>query len=110
MRSIREEAIGKKKDKLLGTIVPRSSFGELRVKLLDEGNWSGELKHWTKDGRELTIESRLILEMVDGQQLALENTRDITERKAWETPQKLLLRELTHRVKNTLAVVQSIAH
>jgi two-component system CheB/CheR fusion protein len=35
---------------------------------------------------------------------------DITERKAWETRQALLLGELTHRVKNTLSVVQSIAH
>jgi len=106
----RDEAIGKKKDKLLGTIVPGSSFAELRVKLLDEGNWSGELKHRTRDGRELTIESRIILETIDGQQLALESTRDITERKAWDMQQRLLLRELTHRVKNTLSVVQSIAH
>jgi len=35
---------------------------------------------------------------------------DITERKATETRMTMLLRELTHRVKNTLAVVQSIAH
>jgi len=106
----RDEAVGKKKDKLLGTIVPGSSFADLRVKLHDEGSWSGELKHRTKDGRELTIESRIILETVGGQQLALESTRDVSERKAWETQQRLLLRELTHRVKNTLTVVQSIAH
>ena len=106
----REEAVGKKKDKLLRTIVPGSSFAVLRAKLLAEGSWSGELKHRAKDGRELTIESRIILETVDGQQLALESTRDVTERKAWETQQSLLLRELTHRVKNTLTVVQSIAH
>jgi two-component system CheB/CheR fusion protein len=72
----RDEAIGKKKDELLGTVVPGSSFAELRVKLHDEGSWSGELKHRTKDGRELTIESRIT---VDGQQLALESTRDVTE-------------------------------
>ena len=40
----------------------------------------------------------------------LESTRDINERKSWESRQKLLLSELTHRVKNTLAVVQSLAH
>ncbi|PWT88072.1 MAG: chemotaxis protein [Proteobacteria bacterium] len=106
----RDEAVGKKKDKLLGTIVPGSSFADLRARLRDEGSWSGELKHRTKDGRELIIESRIFLETVDGQQLALESTRDVTERKAWETQQRLLLRELTHRVKNTLTVVQSIAH
>jgi two-component system CheB/CheR fusion protein len=106
----REEAVGKKKNELLRTIVPGRSFAELRVKLHDEGSWSGELKHRTKDGRELIVESSIILETVGGQQLALESTRDVTERKAWETQQRLLLRELTHRVKNTLTVVQSIAH
>ena len=41
-------------------------------------------------------------------------TRDLervtAERKQWEQHQTLLLRELNHRVKNTLAVVQAIAH
>ncbi|HEX8214877.1 MAG TPA: HWE histidine kinase domain-containing protein [Allosphingosinicella sp.] len=36
--------------------------------------------------------------------------RDVTERKRAEEHQRLLLNELNHRVKNTLAVVQSIAH
>lgn len=35
--------------------------------------------------------------------------RDISERKQWESRQELLLRELNHRVKNTLAIIQSIA-
>jgi two-component sensor histidine kinase len=35
--------------------------------------------------------------------------RDITERKRWEEQQRLLIHELNHRVKNTLATVQSIA-
>lgn len=36
--------------------------------------------------------------------------RDITERKRAEEHQSLLINELNHRVKNSLAVVQSIAH
>lgn len=36
--------------------------------------------------------------------------RDITERKHFERLQKLLIGELNHRVKNTLATVQSIAN
>lgn len=35
--------------------------------------------------------------------------QDITERKNWEKRQAMLLRELSHRVKNTLAVIQSVA-
>ncbi|WP_243368270.1 HWE histidine kinase domain-containing protein [Microvirga solisilvae] len=34
---------------------------------------------------------------------------DITERKRWEEHQQLLMNELNHRVKNTLATVQSVA-
>ncbi|WP_262298302.1 PAS domain-containing sensor histidine kinase [Microvirga sesbaniae] len=34
---------------------------------------------------------------------------DITERKRWEEHQRLLIHELNHRVKNTLATVQSMA-
>ncbi|MBL0405635.1 PAS domain-containing protein [Microvirga aerilata] len=35
-------------------------------------------------------------------------SRDITETKQWEEHQRLLINELNHRVKNTLATVQSI--
>jgi two-component sensor histidine kinase len=34
---------------------------------------------------------------------------EVTERKLWEERQRLLINELNHRVKNTLATVQSIA-
>lgn len=36
--------------------------------------------------------------------------RDVTDRKRAETLQKLLMDELNHRVKNTLAIVQSVAN
>jgi two-component system CheB/CheR fusion protein len=104
------EAIGKRKDQLLGTVVAGSSFEELKIRLQREGSWSGELDHKTKDGRTLTVESRLQLETFDGHQLVFESTRDITERKAWESRQHMLLRELGHRVRNTLTVVQAVAH
>jgi two-component system CheB/CheR fusion protein len=106
----RAEALGKKKEALLRTAVPGSSFAELRARLLDGGTWSGELKHLTKDGRELTVESRIVLDQVDGRHVALESTRDVTERKHFEKRQRLLLGELSHRIKNTLAVVQALAH
>jgi len=106
----RAEALGKRKEVLLGTSVPGSSFAELRAKLLETGTWSGELTHRTKDGRELMVESRIVLDRVDGRRFALESTHDITEHKTFEERQQLLLRELTHRIKNTLAVVQAIAH
>jgi two-component system CheB/CheR fusion protein len=105
----RQEALHQRKDLLLGTIVPGSSFEALKSGLLEHGNWSGELRQRTKDGRELTVESRIQLVPVEGRRLVFESTRDVTERKQWEARQKLLLGELTHRVKNTLAVIQAIA-
>lgn len=105
----RAEALGQIKANLLRTAVPGSSFEEMRRALVEGGNWSGELKQRTKDGRELTVESWIELVEMEGRRLVFESTRDITERKQWERRQQLLLAELTHRVKNTLSVVQAIA-
>src|SRR6185503_6326947 len=95
---------------LLRTVVAGSSFAALKRRLAEAGRWSGEVRHRAKDGRELTVETDIELISYDGRRLALESTTDVTERKTLERQQRLLLRELTHRVKNTLAVVQSIAH
>ena len=104
----RSEALGKTKEALLGTRVPGSSFAELRSKLLETGNWSGELEQTTKDGRTVNVDSQIELAATGGRRLVFESTWDITDRKSWEGRQHLLLRELSHRVKNTLAVVQAI--
>jgi len=45
---------------------------------------------------------------LNGRRRALESTRDVTQMHAWATRQQLLLSELTHRVKNTLTVVQGL--
>jgi len=105
----REEALGKQKEKLLKTVVPGSSFETLRQTLLGKGHWSGELRHTTKEGRVLTVESQIELLPLGDRRLVLESTRDVTELKHWERRRQLLLSELSHRVKNTLAVVQSLA-
>ena len=105
----REEAIGQRKNVMLGTEVPNGSFDDVRRALLERGTWSGELRQRTKDGRDLVVDTRIELFPVGERRLVLESTRDITERKEFERRQEMLLAELTHRVKNTLAVVQSIA-
>ncbi len=73
------EAIGRRKEDLLGTAVPDSSFAALKAKLLQDGSWSGEVRQRTKDGRQLIIESQLQLESFDGRRLVLENADDVTE-------------------------------
>ncbi len=52
-----EEAVGKK---TIETFVKERAF-EAEIELLKKGHWSGELRHRTKDGRELTINSRWTL-------------------------------------------------
>jgi two-component system CheB/CheR fusion protein len=94
---------------LLRTTVPGSSFSDLKSKLVKEGSWVGELRQKTKGGNELTVESRLQLETFDSVRLVLESTRDITERRASDRRQHLLMGELTHRVRNILTVIQAIA-
>jgi PAS domain S-box-containing protein len=63
-----------------------------------------------KDGQRCTIEvnSKLVLDPL-GQPVGVHSiARDITERRNAEARQMLLVRELQHRTKNMLAVVQSI--
>jgi PAS domain S-box-containing protein len=63
-----------------------------------------------KDGQRCTVEvnSKLVLDPL-GQPLGVHSiARDITERRNAEARQTLLVRELQHRTKNMLAVVQSI--
>src|SRR5262249_23643689 len=101
----RAEAIGRPPEQLLGTITPNASMQEVKERLAKERSWSGELRQFTKDRRPLTVEARLQLESFDGRHLVLESARDITERKEWEDRQRMLLSELSHRIRNTFAVV-----
>jgi PAS domain S-box-containing protein len=63
------------------------------------------------DGREIWLEETGTAEFdADGRYLRLKGlTRDITERKRAEERQRLLMRELDHRVKNVLASVATVA-
>jgi two-component system CheB/CheR fusion protein len=105
----KSEALGRMPDQLLATTVPNSSFAAVRAMLAQDGAWAGELVQICKTGTPVTVESRLQLEPVEGRRMVLESARDVGDRKRWEEQQKLLLHELTHRVKNILAVAQSMA-
>jgi PAS domain S-box-containing protein len=63
-----------------------------------------------KDGREIPLEIGVNPIMtVDGIRI-IATVADIAERKRAETQRELLLAELNHRVKNTLAVVQGLSY
>lgn len=104
----RSEAMGARTHDLLKTRHDMSAeaFDQL---LLTEGEWTGELLHMAKDGSEVWVDSRQELVRFGDRNVVLETNRDITERRRADETRNILLGELAHRVKNTLAIVQSIA-
>lgn len=72
-----DEAIGRSSHDLLQTKFP-TEFAEWQSQLRATKYWSGELRHICKDGREVTVDSRMQLLADD---TVLEANRDITERK-----------------------------
>lgn len=63
-----------------------------------------------RDGIERWIAAKGRAHFVDGVAVRMTGTaRDITDRKRWEDHIQLLMREVTHRSKNLLAVIQAMA-
>jgi PAS domain S-box-containing protein len=77
--------------------------------ILALGSWSGEIHYTASDGSDVWVDSRQELVNIGDKNFVLETNRDITERRQADEVRTLLVAELNHRVKNTLAVVQSIA-
>ena len=63
-----------------------------------------------KDGREIPLEVGVNPILTSDGVRVIATVSDIAERKRAEAQRELLLAELNHRVKNTLAVVQGLAH
>src|SRR5215475_2722824 len=103
-----EDAIGRVSHELLRT---RSTIAlqEVESQIAREGSWYGELTHTTRNGRTVVVESRHVRVEYSGEIYALETNRDVTERKAHEQYVHLLTREVNHRAKNMLSVVDAMA-
>ncbi len=102
------EALGATAADLLKTRYPMSR-DVLMERLAADGAWSGEVRQSSSDGREIWVDCRLQLIRTGGGEFVCETNRDITERRKADEVRNLLVGELNHRVKNTLAIVQSIA-
>jgi len=78
-----------------------------------DGEWTGELKHTTRDGRKIIVESRhVLMRETDGRRLVLETNRDITDRKQAEAELREAVADLAHvnRVTTMGELTASLAH
>ena len=77
---------------------------------LSEGRqWEGTVAWRRADGKEVFTSSRFQrLEITTGDTLILQIDRDMTDRQRAEERQRVLARELNHRVKNLFAIVQAL--
>jgi PAS domain S-box-containing protein len=104
----RTEVLGLQTHDLLFT-PPADDLEVRRQRLMRDLQWSGEIVHRAKDGSEVWVDSRQEVIRAGGRDLVLETNRDITDRRNADALRDLLVAELNHRVKNTLAIVQSLA-
>ena len=102
------EANGRISHELLRTEFPEP-LERISQVLTAKGQWSGRLEHCSRDGRRIFTESVWRLRSAEGGGVVVEQNIDVTARVIAERQRDLLARELDHRVKNTLAVVQGLA-
>jgi PAS domain S-box-containing protein len=76
----REEAIGRITHELLRTVHP-IPLEDVLKELVARRQWSGDLRHRDRGGREIIVESRQQLFDMSGRPVVLESNHDITERK-----------------------------
>jgi PAS domain S-box-containing protein len=108
----RQEALGRVSHQLLQTEHPLPAT-VFEAALERDGEWSGELKHTTRDGRAITVESRhVLMRQADGRDRVLETNRDISERRRAEEALREVQAELAHvaRVTTMGEMAASIAH
>ena len=79
-----EEAVGQVTHDLLKTS-RHEPWPQIEARLRERKFWEGELKHRTRDGREVIVSARhQLVRGADGVERVLETNRDITERKRAE--------------------------
>jgi len=106
-----DEVLGRTPRLLQGPGTDRAVLDRMRADMEAGRATRGETANYRKDGTEFAIEW-LITPVLDGEGRVahwVAAQRDVTERKRAAARQRLLLAELNHRVKNTLAAVQSVA-
>ena len=104
------EVVGRSPRFLQGPGTEREPLARARAALEAGDAFQGEALNYRKDGSTYVVEWLITpVRGADGHITHWVATqRDITERRAYEERQALMVRELHHRVKNTLATVQAV--
>ena len=111
----RSESLGRTSHDLLQTRFPQP-IAEIEQAIEQHGIWSGELRHLTRAGHEIIVESRWQLTRIGERKLVLETNRDITERQAAQEALRLADRQkdeflamLAHELRNPLSPIRNAA-
>ena len=103
-----EEAIGRRSDGLLKT-KHSISLQEKLLLLEQNGTWSGELVHSTKDGKEIIVEAaHQVYVEEDGRKIVLELCRDVTEKIEAENEIRKSAFELKNIINSTEDFIWSV--
>ncbi len=94
-----------------GAPVPAEAYPLFRAVAHGETVVGDEMRYRRADGRVITVlgHAAPILDEDDTADMAVVTIQDISARKQAEAHQNLLINELSHRAKNLLAIIQSIA-
>lgn len=104
------EVVGRSPRLLQGPLTDRSVLDAMRAGLEAGENVHGEAVNYRKDGTTYVVEWLITPVHDAGGRIAhwVSTQRDVTDRRAYEDRQAMMVRELHHRVKNTLATVQAV--
>lgn len=105
-----DEVVGRSPRLLQGPRTERHVLDRIRAALVAGEAYQGEAINYRKDGSTYFVEWLItpIRRSDGGISHWVSAQRDITERHAAEDRQTMMVRELHHRVKNTLATVQAV--
>ncbi|MCS6289184.1 MAG: PAS domain S-box protein [Nitrospira sp.] len=111
----RSEALGQSSNRLLQSRLP-APLNTIQAELEQTGEWTGEIHHRTKDGRDVLVASRWGLLKTNGRSLVLETNRDITQLRQSETmilrknkDLETLLYVTSHDLKEPLRAIESFS-
>jgi len=104
------EVVGRSPRFLQGPGTDRAALDRTRASLEAGEAFQGEALNYRKDGTTYRVEWLITPVRDAGGRITnwVSAQRDVTERRAFEDRQALMVRELHHRVKNTLATVQAV--